>query len=108
MRIGEAAFDRGDPAGGAGDENIPADRREVGIEAKDEFARGFDPLPREGGDEPQQHRLVFEQPPETAAFHFGDELIVARCEAGGLRRRAVAAARAAFAPDRSARRAPAR
>ena len=87
VRIGKTALDRGDPAGGAGDENIAADRREVGVEPEDEFARRFDPLPREGGDEPQQDRLVFEQTPEPAAFHFGDELIVARCRGrGGLRR----------------------
>ena len=57
----------------------------IGIKAQDEFARRIDPLPRDRSNQAQKHRLVFEQTPETAGFHVGDELIVARCAAVLLR-----------------------
>ena len=59
-------------------EDIATDRREIGIETQDHFARGLDPLSRDGREQPQQHRLVFEQPPPTAGLHFGDEAIIDR------------------------------
>ena len=77
--IGEIAFDLGDPAVGADMEDSSTDRRQIGIKAQDEFARRIDPLSRDRGNQPQKYRLVFEQMPETASFHFDDELIVARC-----------------------------
>ena len=78
VRIGEIAFESGNAAGIAGMENIAADHRKIGIETQHHFARGIDPLPRNGREQPQQHRLVFEQPPPTAGLHLGDEAIVAR------------------------------
>ena len=78
VRIGEIAFESGNAAGVAGMKNIAADHRKIGIEAQHHFARGLDPLPRHGREQPQQHRLVFEQPPPTAGLHFGNEAIVTR------------------------------
>ena len=94
VRIGEIAFDLGNPAVGAGMEDVSTDRRQIGIKAQDEFARRVDPLPRDRSNQPQQYRLVFEQTPETAGFHFGDELIVARCAAVLLRLRCIGRRRA--------------
>ncbi len=78
MRIGEIAFEPGNAAGVAGMKNIAADHRKIGIETQHHFARGLDPLPRHGRQQPQQHRLVFEQPPPAAGLHLGDEAIVDR------------------------------
>ena len=78
VRIGEIAFESGNAAGIAGTENIAADRRKIGIETQHHFARGVDPLPRHGREQPQQHRLVFEQAAPTAGFHVSNKAIVAR------------------------------
>src|SRR5664280_3143672 len=89
VRIGEIAFDLGDPAVGAGMEDSSTNRRQLGIKAQDEFARRIDPRPRDRSHQAQKYRLVFEQTPETASFHFGDELIVARCAGLLLRLRCI-------------------
>ena len=38
VRIGEIAFDLGNPAVGVGVENVSTDRRQIGVEAQNEFA----------------------------------------------------------------------
>ncbi len=85
VRVGEITFDTGNAAGIAGMKNIATDRLKIGIETQDQFTRGVDPLPRDGREQPQQHRLVFEQAAPTAPFHVGQEMIVAR-RAMALRR----------------------
>ena len=79
MRIGEVAFDPGNAAFCAGSQDIAADRRQIGVEAQDEFARRIDPLARDCRHQPRKHRLVFEQSQHAAGSHVGDELIVVRC-----------------------------
>ena len=81
VRVGAIAFDLGNPAAGSGVEDSATDSRQIGIKAQNEFARRIDPLPRGRCNQTQKHRLVFEQTPEPARFHFSDELIVARCAA---------------------------
>ena len=107
VRIGEIAFESGNAAGVGGMENIAADHRKIGIETQHHFARGLDPLPRDGREQPQQHRLVFEQPPPTAGLHLGDEAIVdAPCRYAAPDPLHRVAANRHCAPWRSARRAP--
>ena len=87
MRVREIAFDPGDAAVGAGPEEIAPDRLEIGVKAQDKLARRVDPLPRHASNQPQEHRLVFEQTAETAGFHFADKPVVARAGAGPRRGR---------------------
>ena len=83
VRIGQLAFDR-DDATAAGRQELATDRRQIGIEAHSEFARSVDPLPGERRQQAQQHWLVFEQGPQSARLHVGDESVVAR-HAGAAR-----------------------
>src|SRR5665213_1667411 len=79
VRIGEVAFDLRNPAVTIRMEDSSTDSRQIGIKAQDKFARRIDPLPRDRSNQSQKYRLVFKQTPETASFHFSNELIVARC-----------------------------
>ena len=78
VRIGEFALDLGNPAARAGVKDVTTDRRQIGIEPHDEFARCIDPLPRDRGNQSQQDRLVFEQAAKAASLHLGDKPIVLR------------------------------
>ncbi len=77
VRIGEATFDLNDSALRAGLYGA-ANKRQVDIKPLDEFASGFDPLPDNGADQPQQHRLFLEKLAESAGPHLGHEFFVQR------------------------------
>ncbi|BBX72074.1 hypothetical protein MPSYJ_55350 [Mycolicibacterium psychrotolerans] len=59
-------------------EEVVLHPRKVGIEAKEEFARCVEPLPRQTCDKPQQHWLFLEEIDQSARLHPQDEVTIGR------------------------------
>src|SRR5262245_55393989 len=55
VRIGDMTLDLRYWAAGVGTENVSADRREIGVEARHKFARRVDPLPRRHSNQSQEY-----------------------------------------------------